>query len=120
MINNFDTFEVVTNTKGNTAQANQSRWGDQVGGAAVTTLGDIGYNGAGGNGAIGLGDERWSYGGPGASGGLIVCNFANRSGASATLKLVVGAKGKGWVENNGTVGNAGFNGQDGFAIVSQI
>ena len=68
----------------------------------------------GGNGATGIGDERWSFGGGGGSGGRLKAKFTNTTEEVITFNLIVGSKGQGW--KNG--GNSGGDGGIGFAIVS--
>lgn len=104
-------FEIQTNQKGNDA-AIGSRWETQKGGAAIAS--SIGAVNGGGNGATGIGDERWSYGGGGGSGGRLKVKYTNTTEEVITFDLTVGAKGQGW--KNG--GNSGTDGGIGFAIVS--
>ncbi len=104
-------FEILINQKGNDAVIG-SRWETQKGGAALPS--SIGAINGGGDGATGVGDERWSYGGGGGSGGRLKIKFTNTTEEVVTLNLVVGTKGQGW--KNG--GKSGTDGGIGFAIVS--
>lgn len=104
-------FEIQINQKGNDAIIG-SRWETQKGGTAIAS--SISAVNGGGNGATGIGDERWSFGGGGGSGGRLKAKFTNTTEEVITLNLIVGAKGQGW--KNG--GNSGQDGGIGFAIVS--
>lgn len=104
-------FEVLTNQKGNDAVIG-SRWETQKGATAIAS--SIGAINGGGNGATGIGDERWSYGGGGGSGGRLKVRFTNTTAEVITFNLTVGARGQGWKSG----GNSGQDGGIGFAIVS--
>jgi hypothetical protein len=104
-------FEIQINQRGNDAVIG-SRYSTQAGGAAIAS--SIGAVNGGGNGATGIGDERWSYGGGGGSGGRLKVKYTNTTEEVVTFNLIVGAKGQGW--KNG--GNSGTDGGIGFAIVS--
>lgn len=104
-------FEIQINQKGNDAVIG-SRWETQKGGTAIAS--SIGAVNGGGNGATGIGDERWSFGGGGGSGGRLKAKFTNTTEEVITLNLIVGAKGQGWKDG----GNSGGDGGIGFAIVS--
>lgn len=104
-------FEIQINQNGNNAIIG-SRWETQKGGAAIAS--SIGAINGGGDGATGIGDERWSYGGGGGSGGRLKVKYTNTSEEVITFNLTVGGRGQGW--KNG--GNSGTDGGIGFAIVS--
>ena len=104
-------FDIQINQKGNDAVIG-SRWETQKGGTAIAS--SIGAVNGGGNGATGIGDERWSYGGGGGSGGRMNVKFTNTTEEVITFNLTVGAKGQGW--KNG--GNSGQDGGIGFVIIS--
>lgn len=103
-------FEIQVNQNGNDAVIG-SRWEAQKGGAAIAS--SIGSVNGGGDGATGIGDERWSYGGGGGSGGRLKVKFTNTTEDAIIFKLVVGAKGQGWKNS----GNAGQDGGIGFATI---
>ena len=104
-------FEIQTNQKGNDAVIG-SRWETQKGGTAIAS--SIGAVNGGGNGATGIGDERWSFGGGGGSGGRLKVKYTNTTEEVITFNLTVGASGQG--HKNG--GNSGTDGGIGFVIVS--
>jgi hypothetical protein len=104
-------FEVQINQKGNDSVI-VDRYSTQKGGAAIAS--SIGAINSGGDGATGIGDERWSYGGGGGSGGRLKVKYTNTTEEVKTFNLTVGARGQGW--KNG--GNSGQDGGIGFAIVS--
>lgn len=104
-------FEIQINQNGNSAIIG-SRWETQKGGAAIAS--SIGAVNGGGDGASGIGDERWSYGGGGGSGGRLKFKFTNTTNESIIFNLNVGTKGQG--HQNG--GIWGGDGGIGFAIVS--
>lgn len=104
-------FEIEINQTGNDAVIG-SRYSTQLGGAAIAS--SIGAVNGGGNGATGIGDERWSYGGGGGSGGRLKVKFTNTTEEVIIFDLTVGAKGQGWK----TGGNSGTDGGIGFALVS--
>ena len=106
-------FEVQINQNGNDALINENKRSEQQkGGVAIASI--IGAVNGGGNGAIGIGDIGWSYGGGGGSGGRLKVKFTNTTEEVITFDLIVGAKGQGW--KNG--GNFGTDGGIGFVIVS--
>lgn len=104
-------FEVLINQNGNNSVI-VDRYSTQKGGAAIAS--SIGAINGGGDGAVGIGDERWSYGGGGGSGGRLKVKYMNTTEEVITFNLIVGARGQGW--KNG--GNSGQDGGIGFAIVS--
>lgn len=104
-------FEVLINQKGNDAVIG-NRYSRQEGGTALSS--DIGAVNGGGAGAWGIGDERWSFGGGGGSGGRLKVRYTNTTEDSIIFSLVVGAKGQAWKSG----GNSGDDGGIGFAIVS--
>lgn len=114
------TFVVKTNVTGNKGVV-LSRWNAQVGAPPVTDLGDEGYNGKGGTGGWGVGDENHAFGAAGGSGGLLIVTYRNDTSRILELKLTVGDIGK--IFNLGfsnSWGNNGTNGLPGFAIVKAI
>jgi hypothetical protein len=104
-------FEIQVNQKGNDAVI-VSRWETQKGGVAIAS--SIGAVNGGGDGASGIGDERWSYGGGGGSGGRLKVKYTNTTEEVVTFNLTVGAKGQGWK----TSGIWGADGGIGFVIVT--
>lgn len=113
MVTADSSFEVLINQKGNDAIINENnRSAQQKGGTAINS--DIGAVNGGGNGAIGIGDLGWSYGGGGGSGGRLKVKYTNTTEEGVTFNLTVGAKGQGWKSG----GNSGTDGGIGFAIVS--
>ncbi|MDV4263304.1 hypothetical protein ACG9XY_12315 [Acinetobacter seifertii] len=110
-INADSSFTVLVNQAGNTAVI-VDRYQEQLG--AVGLDSSIGIINGGGNGAWGIGDENWSYGGGGGSGGRVKVQFTNNTSDIVTLTLVIGARGLGWIES----GNHGSDGGVGFAVVT--
>lgn len=106
-------FDLLANVPGN-ASIVGSRWERQPGGPATSLSSGQEIDNRGGLGGWGIGDEKWSYGGGGGSGGFVQVEFKNTTGASVTLNLEVGAPGVGWKSG----GNPGDDGGQGFAIVS--
>lgn len=114
-----DTFYIIKNING--LSGIYSVRGEQVGGDAVTDLGDVGYNGKGTSGGFGVGDETLSPGGSSGSGGLIICTVKNNTSKIKELKLTVGSAGTIFdFVKNGTWGNGGKVGEHGFAIIRSI
>ncbi|MDI9661757.1 hypothetical protein QM260_18300 [Acinetobacter nosocomialis] len=74
--------------------------------------------GKGGDGAQGIGDEGWSFGGGGASGSVLVAQYTNRSTTNQTITLVVGRGGVGGQKGGFDWDVVGSKGTDGFARVS--
>ena len=113
-------FVVTKNIKGNNGI--YANWSPSVGGASVSNeLGDLGYNGAGVNGAWGVGDESLSPGGASGSGGFIVCTIRNDTSRIRNLNLTVGSKGTRFdIGATGTWGNFGADGEHGFAIIKSL
>jgi len=105
-------FEEIEKTTGIDA-ITYNRWGAQKGAEALPSI--IGQMPGGGDGAPGIGDERWSYGGAGASGARVRATFTNISSQRVTAKIVVGKFGKGSSGHNLTY--SGKDGGIGFAIV---
>ncbi|MFA2969769.1 hypothetical protein KWE21_04015 [Acinetobacter pittii] len=110
-INADSSFIVLENQAGNTAIIG-SRSNQQLGATGIDS--SIGIINSGGNGAWGIGDEGWSYGGGGGSGGRVEVQYTNNSTEIVTLSLVVGGRGMGWKES----GNQGTDGGQGFAIIT--
>jgi hypothetical protein len=104
-------FDILANQNGNAAVIVQ-RWETQKGATGLTS--SIGTINSGGDGATGIGDERWAYGGGGGSGGRLKVKYTNTIEEVVTFNLIVGAKGQGWKSG----GNSGTDGGIGFAIVS--
>jgi len=91
----------------------------QPGGVATSLISGLQVNNAGGQGAWGIGDEKWSYGGGGGSGAYMKLEFINTSQEAVNLSLNVGKKGAGWKAPTAqTNGNPGDDGGVGFAILS--
>lgn len=114
------TFIIKTNISGKPGVYQERN--QQQGGASVSdNLGDIGFNGTGGKGGWGVGDEALALGGAGGSGGLIVCTLRNDTPRVRILKLTVGAKGDAFdLGAAGTWGNGGLAGEHGFAIIRSL
>lgn len=106
-------FSLLTNVPGNPGIVG-SRWARQQGGDPTSLVSGLPVDNRGGLGAWGLGDEQWSYGGGGGSGGYIQVEFRNTSGQNVGLNLDVGAPGTGWKVS----GRAGDDGGQGFVVVS--
>lgn len=107
-------FTVLKNVDGNDAVIT-TRWERQIGGIATSFDSGLDVTNAGGAGAWGIGDERWSYGGSGGSGGYLLVEFTNYGRDLVVFDLVVGDSGKGWIVN-------GLHGDDGgpsFVILSR-
>lgn len=103
-------FENIEETAGTNA-ITYDRWTTQKGANALPSI--LGQMPGGGDGAAGIGDERWSYGGAAGSGARVRGIFTNLSTQRVTAKIVVGKFGEGWK----SWGNAGLDGGIGFAIV---
>lgn len=96
-----------------------SRWVRQLGGAPVTTVPPlVEERGGGGNGAWGVGDEQWSYGGGGGSGAAVSARITNNTGAIMRLTFTVGDGGAGWSKTAVTNGNPSDPGNKGYASVT--
>ncbi|MDW5389979.1 hypothetical protein R7J22_17020, partial [Acinetobacter baumannii] len=76
--------------------------------------------GKGGDGAMGIGDEGWSFGGGGASGSVLVAQYTNNSTTNQTITLVVGRGGAGGQKGSYDSDIIGGNGTDGFARVASV
>lgn len=74
------------------------------------------FGGAGGNGQYGIGDEGWSFGGGGGSGGLIEFSYKNTSNSMVILILELGAGG---IQPVGA-GSVGENGKTGYAKIQTL
>lgn len=97
--------------KGKDAVSNQDRWGTQVG--AVNDLRPA--YGRGGNGAVGIGDERWAYGGAGGAAARFTADMIYRGGSleyagmiSIPSTQLQGAAVSGNGSNKGTNGGGGY------------
>lgn len=97
-----------------------SRWSRQVGGSTVAPEVVATNNGAGGAGAWGSGDEKWSYGGGGGSGAKVIVRFTNNQSVAVGLTLTVGDFGAGWKKTAVTNGNNGDDGTPGYGIVEYV
>lgn len=87
-----DKFQVLYNKNGEDAVIG-SRWDRQLGaGGYVYKL----RTSRGGNGAIGIGGERWAYGGGGGGGGNLKLRCVNNEATPITVQIDVGTHGKGW------------------------
>lgn len=105
--------KVLASIDGN-AGIESSRWGRQPGGVATSLDSGLEVNNAGGLGAIGIGDERWSYGGGGGSGAYLLVEYKNLGGTDVEFDLIVGASGEG-----GKSSGSGDNGGPSFVIISK-
>lgn len=117
-------FTIVQNIKG-LPGIPKRKAEPHLGGDSVSPLEVDIYNGAGGIGAVGTrwsdsGNYNYGYGGGGGSGGFIEITYRNNTPIPLVFTLVVGDKGKGWIQNNGTVGNHGEDGNPGYAKISSI
>lgn len=70
--------------------------------------------GAGGNGADGVGDNGYAFGGGGGEGGFIDFIVSNNTSDPIGVNLLVGFAGRGGTTSNG---NAGVDGAQGLAII---
>jgi len=117
-INELGSFKLLESQNGNDA-IRVERWVRQPGGVATSLISGLQVNNAGGQGAWGIGDEKWSYGGGGGSGAYMKLEFINTSQEAVNLSLNVGKKGAGWKAPTAqTNGNPGDDGGVGFAILS--
>ncbi|EPL0706972.1 hypothetical protein Q7567_08200 [Acinetobacter baumannii] len=105
-------FDSTTITQGKAGNATRE---DHTGGTSVSP---IALFGKGGDGAQGIGDEGWSFGGGGASGSVLVAQYTNRSTTNQTITLVVGRGGVGGQKGGYDWDVVGSKGTDGFARVS--
>lgn len=110
-------FGLTKNVAGNAAVIG-SRWERQAGGVATSLASGLPVDNAGGLGAWGIGDEKWSYGGGGGSGAFLNIEYTNTSQNDVVLTLEIGAAGIGWKPpTTQTNGNSGGNGGPAFAVV---
>ncbi|MFK7260890.1 hypothetical protein ABB173_00585, partial [Acinetobacter baumannii] len=107
-------FDSTTITQGKVGNATKE---DHTGGASVSP---IALFGKGGDGAMGIGDEGWSFGGGGASGSVLVAQYTNNSTTNQTITLVVGRGGAGGQKGGYDSDIVGSNGTDGFARVASV
>lgn len=112
-IDNHNSLEIMINQRGRDGVSNQNRWAIQRG--ADVLAGAMEGSNFGGDGGVGVGDERWSYGGAGGSGGHVKAKFINTTNTPITATLVIGATGLG-AKN----GNHGSDGGFAYATVSII
>lgn len=112
-IDNQNSLEIMINQRGRDGVSNQNRWAIQRG--ADVLAGAMEGSNFGGDGGVGVGDERWSYGGAGGSGGHVKAKFINTTNIPITATLVIGATGLG-AKN----GNHGSDGGFAYATVSII
>lgn len=94
------------------------RWQRQLGGTTVAPTVPEGKRGAGGNGAWGVGDEQWSYGGGGGSGAMVSAKITNTTSNVMKLTFNVGSGGSGWQKTSVTNGNNSDPGEKGYAKVT--
>lgn len=100
-------FQVLYNKNGEDAIIG-SRWNTQLGASGYVYKLRTSH---GGNGATGIGDERWSYGGGGGGGGNLKLRCVNNESSPITVQINVGANGKGWKRPaNWNSGNSGDDG----------
>lgn len=85
-------FDVIYNKNGEDAVIG-SRWNTQLGANGYVAKLRTSH---GGNGATGVGDERWSYGGGGGGGGNLKLRCVNNETNPITVQINVGTNGKGW------------------------
>ncbi|AYX91705.1 hypothetical protein R7J54_13630 [Acinetobacter baumannii] len=107
-------FDSTTITQGKVGNATKE---DHTGGASVSP---IALFGKGGDGAMGIGDEGWSFGGGGASGSVLVAQYTNNSTTNQTITLVVGRGGAGGQKGGYDSDIIGGKGTDGFARVASV
>ncbi|WLF84495.1 phage tail protein [Moraxella sp. ZY210820] len=112
-IDNQNGMEILINQRGRDGVSNQDRGGIQRG--ADVVAGAMSGSNFGGDGGTGVGDERWSYGGAGGSGGHVKAKFVNTTDHAITATLIVGETALG--SQNG---NKGQNGGFAYAVVSQV
>ncbi len=97
-------FEILVNQRGTDGKT-YNRYETQRG-AEVVAEAMAGSN-AGGNGGNGVGDERWSYGGAGGSGGRIKARYTNHGESVVTIQLQIGQTAKGG-QHQSKGGDGGF------------
>lgn len=85
-------FEVIYNKNGEDAVIG-SRWDTQLGASGYVAKLRTSH---GGNGAVGVGSERWAYGGGGGGGGNLKLRCVNNETTPITVQINVGTHGKGW------------------------
>lgn len=95
-----------------------NRWVRQLGGAPVTTVPPADQRGQGGDGAWGVGDEQWSYGGGGGSGAAVSARITNTTGNVMKLTFTIGDGGNEWKRTAVTNGNNSDPGTKGYATVT--
>lgn len=115
IIENLTTgFTVLKNVDGNDAVIT-TRWERQIGAVATSFDSGLDVTNAGGAGSWGIGQEKWSYGGSGGSGGYLLVEYTNYGLETVVFDLVVGDSGKGhtgW-------GLSGDDGGPSFVILSR-
>lgn len=109
-------FDIAKNVAGNDAVIG-SRWERQMGGVATSLASGLPVDNAGGLGAWGIGDEKWSYGGGGGGGAFLQVEFTNRGTSDVELTLNIGAAGLAWKPTEQTSAWSGENGGPAFAVV---
>lgn len=112
-IDNQNGLEIMINQRGRDAVSNQNRWAVQRG--ADVLAGAVDGSNFGGDGGVGVGDERWSYGGAGGSGGHVKAKFINTSNNQITATINIGETALG-----GQFGNKGNDGGFAYAVVSKV
>lgn len=113
-IDNQNGLEIMINQRGVDGVSNQNRWNIQRG--ADVVAGAMSGSNFGGDGAVGVGDERWSYGGAGGSGGHVKAKFVNVTDSAITATMTIGETALG-----GKHGRDNVYGKDGgfaYAVVS--
>lgn len=105
-------LEILINQRGRDGVSNQNRFTVQRG--ADVVAGAIDGSNFGGDGGTGIGDERWSYGGAGGSGGHVKAKFMNTTNSPITATMTIGETALG-----GQIGNKGSNGGFAYAVVSK-
>lgn len=116
VINDDDNvFEILENRPGNNGVV-KPRQQKQVGATALS--GAMENANRGGDGGNGVGDEAWSYGGAGGSGGHLKVRFFNQQKIAISFSLSINETARGGQQ--GSSGNPGSDGGFGYAIVSLV
>lgn len=107
-------IQLVTTLKGENGYAARD---NHSGGNPVSL---IGMFGRGGDGANGVGDEGWSFGGGGASGSGLTLKYTNKTLGIRTLTFVIGEGGAGGTKGGFDTDVVGSKGSNGFVRVMTI
>lgn len=83
-------FTILSNQNGRSAVTGSRYLAQPIAKGYINEFGLMNNGGMGGNG---VGDERWSYGGSGGSGGRLKASYTNNTTSNVTLSLVVGNSG---------------------------